>query len=93
MGIGDGFSRDELDDFLNIHDITFETLVDTPELAVTSHYGIEFWSQFRMLDTNGNRVGDRPAFFDPDSARQMLADPNRSAPAPWIRDLPYLAGG
>ena len=93
MGIGDGFSGDELDDFLDIHGITFETLVDTPELAVTSHYGIEFWSQFRMLDTDGNRVGNQPAFFDPATARRMLAHPDRAAPAPWIRDLTYLAGG
>lgn len=92
VGISDSFSTDVLDDFLTTHSITFTTLVDTPELQVTSHYGIGFGPQFRMLDPYSH-TGDKPLFFDHETPGQVLADVTGGEPAARMWDLEYLTGG
>lgn len=91
IGISDPYPTDDLDDFVATHDITFTTLADTPNLEVTSHYRIRFWSQYHILDRHGNRVGAEPAHFDTATARQTISElttEDRSTTPPW--DLTYL---
>ena len=90
VGIAGAAHRDQVKDFLIEHSITFTTLVDYPDLRVTSHYGIGYWSEFWLLDRHGNRIGPQPDLFTTELAEQLLAQqqPPESSPRTW--DLRYL---
>ena len=53
--------------------ITFTTLRDGSPW-VTKHYGIEYWSQFWLLDQLGNRIGNEPALFSAGRVEELLAE-------------------
>ena len=91
MGIADGYDTDAARDFLVTHSITFTTLSDTPDLFVTSHYDIGYWSEFWLLDTYGNRTGTRPLPFETELVEQLLPDTAPHQPSPTTWDLGYLA--
>lgn len=72
------------------HSITFPTLLDHPDLPVTSHYRIDYWSQYRLLDHNGNRIGSRPTLFTTHTAEHLLAQLQPPHPVPRTWNLHYL---
>lgn len=65
--------------------------MDHPDLRVTSHYGIEYRSQFWLLDPRGSRIGHQPNLFDEDTAEQLLARQQPPEPTPRTWDLQYLS--
>ena len=92
VGIAGAADGDQVKDFLVEHSITFTTLVDHPDLAVTSHYGIGYWSAFWLLDPHGNRIGNQPVLFTAHTAHQLLAE-QQPQPDLALRtwDLQYLS--
>ena len=70
---------------MNTHDLTFPILRDNQPWATTAHYGVRFWSEFRLLDESGapvrfrfvdpegNPVTPQYLCFDPDLIDRMLA--------------------
>ena len=66
-------SPEVLADFVARYGITFTILGDLPFPLVTKHYGIRYWSEYRLLDRNGNLVGESPALFDVHEIEELLA--------------------
>ena len=60
---------------------------------MTHHYNIGYWSEFWLLDTHGNRIGNRPTLFATDTAQQLLDNHHPTNPKPNTWELQYLAGG
>ena len=75
--------------FVATNGITFPILRDRAPWAI-GHYGFRFWSEFRLLDKQGDRVRfrlvdergnpvDSPAFFDAGLIERLLAALEASA--------------
>lgn len=43
-------------DFVAIHGLTFPILRDNQPGATARHYGVRYWSEFRVLRKQGDRV-------------------------------------
>ena len=91
MGIAGAANPHDIRHFVIEHSITFPTLLDHPDLPVTSHYNIDNWSQYRLLDPHGNRISNQPALFTTQIAEHLLAQflqPPHPVPRTW--ELRYL---
>ena len=71
------------------HGFTFPILRDNQAWATTGHYGVRSWSEFRLLDEQGNRVRFRLldlegnqlpyTYFNPGVIEQLLDRLDESA--------------
>ena len=77
IGINVRSTSTDLKSFVSHFGITFTMLRDRPPW-VTDHYGIEYWSQFWLLDELRDRVGDNLTFFSVDRVEKLLAELERT---------------
>ena len=73
IGINGSGASTDVKAFMSHFGITFTNLQDRSPWA-TRHYGIEYWSQFWLLDRLGNRIGNEPALFSTSRVEDLLAE-------------------
>ena len=56
IGINSEDTPSSIESFVATHGFTFPILRDNQAFATTGHYGVRSWSEFRLLDKQGERV-------------------------------------
>ena len=74
IGINYLGSSNHIEAFVAHFGITFTILRDLPVPRATRYYGIRYWSEFWLLDEQGDRVGDRRYLFSVSRVEQLLAE-------------------
>ena len=72
VGVGGEGNLDFAQRFVDGSGVTF-TMLWSDTFAAWRHYSVVTSSDFWLLDSGGNRVGDAPVPYDPVSVERILA--------------------